>query len=86
VLILAPLDQSSDFIGCFISSKPDRVINKNDLKILPSKENGLKLPSLIKVAKIATLEKKLMLGEIGDLEKETLKQVNRKLKSVLDLE
>mgnify|MGYP001585341437 CR=1 FL=1 len=85
-LVLSGLERSDDFIACFISSKPDRKINKTDIKIEPSPQNGLKVSSIIKVAKIATLEKKIVLGEIGSLDQKTIKAVGSKLKMVLGLD
>ena len=84
-VVLSALERSDDFIACFISSKPDRKINKTDIQIAPTPENGLKVGSIIKVAKIATLEKKIALGEIGSLDQRTIKILNSKLKTVLAL-
>lgn len=85
VVVLSTLERSEDFIACFISSKPDKKINRMDIQVLPTPENGLKANSIIKVAKIATLEKKIALGEIGSLDTKTMKTLNTKLKTVLGL-
>lgn len=84
-VVLSDLDRNSDFIACFISSKPDRIINKTDIKILAAPGNGLKTNSIIKVSKIATLEKKIALGEIGILDQLTLRALDAKLKAILKL-
>jgi mRNA interferase MazF len=84
-LVLSTLERSSDFIACFISSKPDSKINKTDIKVEPTRENGLKVNSIIKVAKIATLEKRIALGEIGSLDDKTAGIVQSKLRIVLGL-
>ncbi|MBI2630646.1 type II toxin-antitoxin system PemK/MazF family toxin [Candidatus Nomurabacteria bacterium] len=84
-VVLSALERSDDFIACFISSKPDRKINKTDIQVEPTPENGLRINSIIKVAKIATLEKKIALGEIGSLDQKTTKVLNSKLKTVFAL-
>jgi mRNA interferase MazF len=40
---------------------------KFDILINPTQENGLKKPSLIRLNKIATLEKDLVIGRLGSL-------------------
>jgi len=45
----------------------------------------LKLNSVIKLDKVATLSKDLILGELGELDKELRKEVNQKLKKILEL-
>ena len=84
-LVLSSLERGTDFIACFISSKPDSKINKTDIKVEPTKENGLKFTSIIKPSKIATLEKKIALGEIGALDQKTIKILDSKLKIILGL-
>jgi len=45
----------------------------------------LKLNSVIKLDKVATLSKDLILGELGELDKELRKEVNQRLKKILEL-
>ena len=54
-------------------------------KISPSVENGLKKESLIRLNKMATIDKDLVLGKIGVLNKIELNAVNQKLKDILQL-
>ncbi len=79
-----------DVIVAFISS----VINKASIKevdfILEKTnkgfpETGLKKDSIIKLGKLTTLEKNIILGELGYLSKEMMKIVDEKLKIVLGL-
>lgn len=45
----------------------------------------MKLNSVIKLDKVATLSKDLILGELGELDKELRKEVNQRLKKILEL-
>ena len=56
-----------------------------DVLLTPTSSNGLKLQSLIRTSKIATLDKTLIKGRIGKLTIEELKSLNEKLKLVLKL-
>ncbi len=77
--------KEDDFIACFISSKPTKKVGIFEVKLKPSKENGLKVDSVIKLAKIATLEKSIALGEIGSLDAKSLKEIDSKLKLLFSL-
>lgn len=48
-------------------------------------EAGLKVDSVIKLDKIATVLKDLIVGELGELDKELRSEVNRKLKKMLEM-
>lgn len=72
-----------DVIIAFISSKmpsehsmADVLITKNHSAF---KNTGLKVDSVIKLNKIATVLKDLIVGEIGELNEELRKEVNQKL-------
>jgi len=54
-------------------------------KVIPSIENGLKKESLIRLNKMATIDKTLVIGKIGVLNKIELNAVNQKLKDILQL-
>ena len=84
-IVLYAQNKGEDFIVCFISSKQAEKVGIFDIKIKPSLQNGLKINSLIKVSKMATLEKKIALGEIGTLEKETLNKIDGKLKEIFKI-
>lgn len=77
-LVLAVQPKGEDCTVCFISSV---IKNKDpfDISISPSKANGIKVPSVIRIGKIATLEKKISVGSIGILEEAHMKEVNSKL-------
>jgi mRNA interferase MazF len=77
-------DSKLDTIVCFISSVP-RITGEFDLVVLKSNVNGLKVDSVIKLTKIATLSKDLILGKIGELEEVYLKEIEGKLKIIFNL-
>jgi mRNA interferase MazF len=57
-----------------------------DVPIEPSKENGIKKPSIIRLRKITTLDLSLVLGKIGSLSLTDLNRVNQGLKKLFALE
>ncbi len=74
------------FISSVISSQNKRqtdiVINKDE-EAFP--ESGLKVTSVIKADKLATISRDVVLGELGELTDEKLNEVELKLKIALDL-
>jgi len=81
-VIIHASTKGNDFIVCFISSKENKKIDTFDLKVKADSQNGLKVDSVIKISKIATLEKKLAIGEIGSLDQKTIREMNTKLKAL----
>jgi len=80
VLISTELDVTVSFITSQIKWQ-----ESSDLRIEPDELNGLKKPSLIRLSKLATIEKKLVIGKLGMLMDSELKQVNRELIKLFDL-
>lgn len=58
-------DRRSDVVLAFISSRDHLTALPDAVSIQPTPENGLKLPSVVRFDKLVTLEKRLILGEIG---------------------
>lgn len=81
-LVLA--DGELDVILAFISTQ---LKWKEDLDIIlkPSKNSGLKKECLLRLSKLATIDKDLVLGRLGRIESEILKQVNKNLTKLLKL-
>ena len=76
-----------DVVVLFVSSVVDRKIAVDEV-IMQSKDSqfeqtGLKKTSLIKCRKIATLDKRIILGELGNLPTKIMQEVESKLKQVL---
>ena len=78
-----------DVILVFISSKIPSELSEADILITKNhsgfKTAGLKVDSVIRLDKIATVLKDLILGEIGEINKELRKEVNLKLKKILEV-
>lgn len=83
-LVLYEQKNGEDCIVSFISSvKPGK--GSLDINLPATTKNGLKVDSWIKIEKIATLQKKIFLGELGTVDQETLKKVNKSLKKIFQL-
>ena len=53
--------------------------------IKPSQSNGLKKESLFRLNKLATIDKELIIGTIGELHPDEMTSINQKLKEVFQL-
>ncbi len=84
-LVLHHDAKGEDCIVAFLSSLKQKELLRFDVVIVPSKQNGLKVRSVVKVNKIATLQKKIILGELGVLESVFLARVDEKLKQLFFL-
>ena len=56
-----------------------------DIEVFPNNENGLKIHSIIRLTKIATIDKDLVLGKLGSLNTNEISEINKNLKSILKL-
>lgn len=74
----------SDVAVLFITSQT-KLRGKHLVHIAPSKENGLKAKSKIVCSKIATLEAKIVLGELGNISADVQHTLDTELKKVLGL-
>ncbi len=73
------------FISSQIPSTPsdtDIIITKKDAGF---KKTGLKVDSVIKLDKIATVLKDLIIGELGELNEEIKQKINQKLGKIITL-
>jgi mRNA interferase MazF len=80
VLVVSDLD----VIVAFITSQ-FKWQNQFDIIISPSKSNGLKKESLLRLSKITTIDKELVLGKLGELSDVDQKIINNKLSELLKL-
>lgn len=81
---LVLIESVNDLTVSFITSQS----GWNDNSSVPVKfsaANGLKKDSLIRLNKLATIDKILVLGKIGILSKDEISAVNQKLKEVLQI-
>ena len=56
-----------------------------DVKIEPTDSNGLKRISLIRLSKLATLDKGLALGKLGHLSQDEITKINNRLIALFNL-
>lgn len=71
-----------DIVLCAISTKRHSAF---DIEVKPSNRNGLKKVSYVRSNKIATIEKRLALAKLGELDAKTKKSVQTKLKSLFEI-
>ncbi len=83
-LVLGAQKGGADITVCFVSSVFKKKVQPLDVLVSDQKKNfkknGLKVSSVIKVAKIATLDKAVVLGKIGELDGENIRQVKKILR------
>ncbi len=84
-VVLHDEKKGEDCIVAFISSNRDGKTGFYEIPIRPSRGNGIKVDSLIKVSKIATLQKKIILGELGIVEDLILDKINSSLKKLFNI-
>lgn len=82
--------KDNDVIIAFISSvvEPDNLSQTDillDSKDILFKETGLKTTSVIRTEKLATIDKRIILGELGSIDKQFMNRIDENLKIVLDL-
>lgn len=73
-----------DVTVAFISSV-NQVIDITDISLIPDQTNGLKRESVLRLHKIATIEKDIVLGKLGELTNEQLQDVDSGLKKIFNL-
>lgn len=76
---------ADDVTVCFITTQTQWQ-EPTDVMLSPNSSNRLKKASLIRTSKIATLDKSLSKGRIGQLTDSELLLLNKKLKEVLRLD
>lgn len=88
-LILGVQKSGDDITVCFVSSHKQNKKYPGDVILKESDKKfditGLKTSSIIKVTKIATLDKAVILGKIGELDKNKLQEVKKLLKTYFKL-
>lgn len=74
VLYAGELDVTVIFISTKLHWK-----SEIDLFLIPNENNGLKKDSLVKLTKIATLDKKLIAGKLGNIDNDELVKLDENL-------
>ena len=70
-----------DVTVAFISTK----LRWKERTLSPSSKNGLKKESLLRISKLATIDRNIAAGLLGELEKEKIEEVNDGLKAFFEL-
>jgi len=77
--------QYNDWLICMISSQLDQKIPDFDEIVATEnsdfKQSGLKLPSIIRICRIAVVNSNILLGKLGEIEKPRLFRIKQKLSS-----
>ena len=66
----------ADVVLAFITSRSHAATNPDALEIAPTRENGLKVDSVVRFDKLATLERRVVVGKIGDADSAFLSEAN----------
>ncbi len=86
---LVVYEGEKDAVVAFISSKIPSEPQEVDILVKEDhpgfKRSGLKVDSVIKLDKIATVLKDLIVGELGELDEDLRKEVNHKLKMIMEI-
>ncbi|MDZ4844639.1 MAG: type II toxin-antitoxin system PemK/MazF family toxin [Chitinophagales bacterium] len=80
ILAATEIDVTVAFISTQTQWKED-----GDILLNPDVHHGLKNISLFVLSKFATLDKEIVIGNLGSLDLETMKQVNENLKKILGI-
>lgn len=78
------MESENDVTVCFVTTQL-KWQEEFDVTVLPAASNGLKKPSLIRLSKLATIDKELIIGRLGALDEQYLYTVNKNLISLLKL-
>ncbi len=80
-VIISNKSIGDDIVVAFISTNTKKK-GSYEILVKMNNQNGLKSDSTVVVSKIATLEKKTVLGEIGELSKNEMSQIKSRLKDL----
>lgn len=78
------IDSTEDVTVCFFTTRL-KWQTEFDISVNPSKENGLKKISLIRLNKIATIDKDLIIGRLGSLEHHYIELLDKNLIRIFKL-
>lgn len=79
------INSDDDVTVCFITTQL-KWDSEFDIIIEPSDLNGLKKTSLLRLSKLATLDKDLIIGRLGNLDPQIINLINKNLIKLLQLE
>lgn len=75
--------QHNDWLICMISSNIDQKIPDFDETIIPKdsdfRDSGLKVPSLVRISRLAVVDGDILIGKLGQIDIQRLKRIKQKL-------
>jgi len=83
--VVVLIESEDDVTVCFITTQL-KFQSEYDIFLQPTKLDGLKQNSLIKLHKLATLDNELVIGRLGMLDVQYMTLLNKNLISLLRLE
>jgi mRNA interferase MazF len=83
-VIISEKKIGSDVVVVFITSQT-KLKEKHLVLVKPEEGNGIKVPSKVICSKIATLDAKVILGELGTVSNTVLGHIEQELRTVLGL-
>ena len=84
VIVSTTNDAYQDVVVCMISSIVPTLLNNQQVLLIPSAINNLRSESVIKIARICTLQKSKVIASIGKLDAVEMKQFVQSFKSLID--
>ncbi len=78
ILFVGNLDVTVSFISTQLN-----LMDEFDITLAPSPLNGLKKISVLRLSKIATLEKDLIIGKLGKIDSDLISSINTSISKVL---
>jgi mRNA interferase MazF len=78
------IDSENDVTVCFITTQ-FKWQSDYDIYLEPTELNGLKRLSLVRLNKFATIDKRLVLGKLGDVSIKDMELLNKNLIKILKL-
>ena len=83
VLMLRKASRFDDWLVCMVSSQVQQAEANLDEVLTPADSNfansGLKVPSVLRLSRLAVLDGSLLLGSIGEISEERLMNVRQRL-------
>ena len=78
------VESNLDLVVCFITTQLSWK-EPTDIQLTPNSTNNLKQVSLVRISKLATLDRQLVKGLLGNLSTSELEEINSSLKSLFQL-
>jgi mRNA interferase MazF len=80
ILIVGIVDITVSFISTKLHCQEPA-----DILLYPNSINGLKKPSLVRIGKMATIDKSLVIGKLGNLNLKEIKVLHKKLIHIFEI-